>query len=155
MGIIPGILTAFSVNKIAAYLLEGLIAAALVAGAAGYGVHLYYKAAALDELSAEHAALEQRYGCDKRPSVAERELTPCLIAIALDAEKAQRDELVRERADAAKAQHDLDHATDLTWGRLLDETAMIHAAPPSDDGYAPKVLRDAWTRERKRLGVTK
>ncbi|BBZ94343.1 hypothetical protein BRDID11004_47540 [Bradyrhizobium diazoefficiens] len=155
MGIVPTILTALGVNKIVAYLIEGVVAAALVAAAAGYGVHLYYEAAAFDELSAEHTALEQKYGCDKRPSVAERELAPCLIAIALDAEKAQRDELVRERAAAAKAQADLDHANDLTWGQLLDETSMIKAAPPSDDGYAPKVLRDAWTRERKRLGVTK
>jgi hypothetical protein len=155
MGIIPSLLTALGVNKIVAYLIEGLIACAIVTAVAVYATRLYDKAAAFDELSAEHTALEQKYGCDKRPSVAERDLAPCLIAISLDGEKAQAAELEKQRAAAAKAQADLDHASDLTASQLFSETTMINAAPPSDDGFVPKIMRDAWARERKRQGVTK
>lgn len=155
MGLIPGILTALGLNKVAAYVIEVLVAAALVAGAAFYVAHLYNKAAAFDELSAEHDALEVKYGCDKRPSIAERELTACLIAHDLDAEKAQREGIERERDAAAKAQEALDQASYLASEQLHSENAIIYAAPTAEDGAVPKVLLDAWARERKRLGGTK
>jgi hypothetical protein len=155
MGIIPGILTALGLNKPLAYLIEVLVAVALVAGASFYVAHLYQKAEAFDDLSAEHRAIEVRYGCDKRPSIAERELQSCLIARDLDAEKAHRKEIERERDAAAKAQADLDAKALAAAREQWEEENIINAAPAVDDGPVPKVLLDAWARERKRLGVAR
>lgn len=137
--------------KIIAY----LVAAAAVAGLSLYLATLYQKAGNFDLLSAEHRALEVKYGCDRRPSVAERDLPACLIARDLDAEKAHREEIERQRNEAAKAQAKLD-ADKLAAERAQNqETAILKAAPAADDGPVPKVLLDAWARERKRLGVSK
>lgn len=137
--------------KIIAY----LVAAAAVAGLSLYVANLYQKAGAFDVLSAEHRALAVKYGCDRRPNVAERDLPACLIARDLDAEKAHREEIERQRNEAARAQAKLD-ADKLAAERAQNrETAILKAAPAADDGPVPKVLLDAWARERKRLGVSK
>jgi hypothetical protein len=154
MGIIPSVLTALGLNKAIAYLIEILLAVAIVAGVSFYVAHLYQKAEAFDELSAEHHALEVRYGCDKRPSIAERELQSCLVARDLDAEKAQREEIARQRDEAAKAQAELDAKARAEDQQLRRENELLQAAP-ADDGRVPKVLLDAWSRERRRLGVVK
>lgn len=155
MGIIPGILTALGMNKIIAYLIEVLVVIAIVAGASFYVAHLYKKAEAFDDLSAEHRALEAKYGCDKRPSVAERELQSCLIARDLDGEKAQRTEIERQRDAAAKAQAELDMQALASEREQQSEDAILSAAPATADGRVPQVLLDAWARERKRLGASK
>jgi hypothetical protein len=143
MGIISGRLIAY------------LIAAALVAGASLYVAHLYHKAGLLDGLSAERRALEVKYGCDKRPSIAERSLPACLVARDLDGEKAHLAEIERQRSEATKAQAKLDAETLATEKRAWSENAILNATSAADDGPVPKVLLDAWARERRRLGATK
>jgi hypothetical protein len=155
MGIIPGLLTAIGLNKTVAYLIEILLAVAIVAGASLYVAHLYQKAEAFDDLSAEHNALELKYGCDKRPSIAERELRSCLIARDLDGEKARREEIEHQRDEAAKAQAELDAQTLAAERQQWSENEILSATPAADDGRVPKVLLDAWARERRRLGVSK
>ncbi|ABA04800.1 hypothetical protein Nwi_1539 [Nitrobacter winogradskyi Nb-255] len=137
--------------KIIAY----LVAAALIASASLYLANLYQKAGAFDVLSAEHHTLEVRYGCDKRPAISERKLPACLIARGLDAEKAHREEIERQRNEAARAQAKLDADKLAAERAQQSENAIIKAAPASDDGPVPKVLLDAWTRERGRLGISK
>lgn len=128
---------------------------AIVIGASLYVAHLYDKAGDFDVLSAEVSALEVKYGCDKRPITAERELQACLVARELDAEKAHREEIARQRDEAAKAQEKLDKDNAAAEKRQQSEAAILSAAPAADDGPVPKVLRDAWARERRRLGVAK
>jgi hypothetical protein len=138
-------------NKTAIY----LIAAALVAGASLYVAHLYHKAGLLDDLAAERRAIEVKYGCDKRPKIAERDLTACLVARDLDGEKAHLAEIERQRNEAARAQAKLDAETLAAEKRAWNENAILNATPAADDGPVPKVLLDAWQRERRRLGASK
>lgn len=137
--------------KVIAY----LIATAVIAGTSLYVANLYQKAGAFDVLSAEVAALEAKYGCDKRPALIERKLGRCLIARDFDAEKAHREEVERQREDAARAQAELDARQRTVEQLLSGENEILTSAPASEDGPVPKVLRDAWARERKRLGVSK
>lgn len=128
---------------------------AIVIGASLYVAHLYNKAGDFDVLSAEVSALEVKYGCDKRPALIERKLGRCLIARDFDAEKAHREEIERQREDAARAQAELDARQRAVEQLLSGENEILTSAPASEDGPVPKVLRDAWARERRRLGVAK
>lgn len=131
------------------------VAAAIVAAAALYVAHLYNKAGDFDVLSAEVSALEVKYGCDKRPALIERKLGRCLIARDFDAEKAHREEIERQRDEAAKAQAKLDADNAAAEKQQQSENEILTLAPAADDGPVPKVLLDAWARERRRLGVSK
>jgi hypothetical protein len=121
--------------------------------------HLEQDSAALAqtrlELKAERdhvAAIARRMGCDTRAE-AERELGACLSAQRADAEHAKALEIRREREDAAREQARLDREHADADKRRAAEDAAIDAAAAGDDGPLPKVLLDAWGRERKARGL--
>jgi hypothetical protein len=152
---ISSILTALGANKVVAWLIEIAIVAAIVTALSFYIAGLQSTADAFAALSVEHESLEARYGCDERPIVAERELAACLVARELDAEKAAAAKLAAQTKAAREASDELGKATDLNWTQLIGEYGAIQSAPKSDDGRVPKVLLDAWARQRRLMGVTK
>jgi len=135
---------------------------AIVAGAAiviativGVTVHLHNikrDADAYHALSAQVTSIEQRHGCGGRPAH-ERPLAACMAAIEAENAEAQRAEIDRQRRLAVE-EYQRQAAADEALRRLIEaEEAAIAGAAAGDDGPAPKVLLDAWARERKLRGV--
>ena len=56
----------------------------------------------------------------------------------------------RQRDDAARAQAKLDADNAAPEKQQQSENEILTSAPAADDGPVPKVLLDAWARERRR-----
>ena len=117
-----------------------------------YLEHLKQDAAAYAVLKADFQSLELKYGCGNRPEH-ERALPACLVARERDEAQARADEAERVSKARATEQAVLERKR-----RALDEREQamdqkINDAPAADDGAVPKVLLDAWTRERAERGV--
>jgi hypothetical protein len=114
--------------------------------------HLERDAAAYQGLAAEMQSLGAHYGCPTRPQ-AERELAVCLTARERDAAAAQAEEIRHQRDEAALAQQALDAENVLLQKQQNTADQAIDAAPKGEDGPVPRVLLDAWMRERSERGI--
>ncbi len=133
--------------------LIGIAAVVVVAaGLTAWVMQLRTRATAYGVLQRQHIALARKYGCaDRAP--AERDLASCLMARDLDAARAQRAAIERQRTEAARAQAELDRLTAVAEAQARATDAFIDGAAIEVDGPVPKILRDTWARERKARGL--
>jgi hypothetical protein len=146
-GGIPAV-TSFWLKVAAATLL-----AIAVAGATVHYMKLRADSAALHELQPRIAGLEASLGCPDRPAAAERDLFACIPARDRDAEHARAEAIRQNEGKAAIARAALERTNKALKAELDARDELIEDASAADDGPLPKVLLDAWRRERVKRGV--
>jgi len=149
---IAAALATVGISQAAARRIGFVVLAAIVAALTVWVMHLREQAQAYEVLHAEHTALETRYGCPDREPI-ERDLARCLLARDLAVAEAQRDEIGRQRAEAAREQAALDKAQAQADAKARAMDSFIDQSAVTADGPVPKVLLDTWDQERKERGL--